>query len=208
MRDRQSPGPRRFAPGGSLAVLLLLAATFQLVPATGVASLRVQDDSPDARDAPRTVLVPEGVVASMNERFLEFNEHWDEAPRMNRITQMLRSGGPTQLEYMGCLQGEVEDDTVRIRGWEEARDLVQLQFGVGGSCEDVPDLLGTWHTHPFRADVYGHPVKTRGLSRSDLESFAGGDHRLLLVLWDVDSLTVALRSRAGEVVHPAPTVTR
>lgn len=186
-----------------------MAIAVQLAPTTAEASLQVPESAPDTRDpSPEAVLIPERVLVSMSERFVEYNEHWDEAPEMNRITRMVRSGGPTQLEYMGCLQGEVSGDTVRIGAWQEARDLVQLPFGVGGTCEHVPELIGTWHTHPFRADASGRPVKTRGLSRNDLESFATGDDRLILVLWDVDSLTVALRNGEGEVIHPVPTVVR
>lgn len=208
MRDSPPPHAPPSLPGGPLALALLLATAFAGLPAAGAAASQVQSQGPDAADAPRAVVIPERVLESMNERFVENNEHWDEAPRMNSITQLLRSGGPTQLEYLGCLQGEVSDDTVRVRAWAEARDLVQLQFGVDGTCDHVPDLLGTWHTHPYRADVRGRPIKSRGLSASDLESFAEGADRMILVLWDVDSLAAAVRAGDGEPVHPAPTVVR
>lgn len=185
------------------AAALALAAAFHVPPAADAASLRR-----GAPARPAAVLLPERVVASMNDRFLENNRHWDEAPRMNRLTQLLRSGGPTQLEYMGCLRGSTAGDTVRVWGWEEARGLIQLQFGVDGSCDHVPDLVGTWHTHPYRAGPDGRPVKTRRLSPSDLESFEEGGDRVIVVLWDVDSLTAAVRDGDGRVIHPAAAVVR
>lgn len=205
MRTTGSAGDPGTPFGTPLAAALVLTPLLQLLPAAGVSALRSQPPPPDA---PATVVVPGRVLSSMNRRFLEYNEHWDDASRMNRLTQLLRSGGPTQLEYMGCLQGDVSGDTVRIRDWEEARGMVQLQFGVEGSCDHVPDLLGTWHTHPYRAAADGHPVKTRDLSPNDLESFAEGRNRVILVLWDVDSITVAIRDRRGRVIHPAPAVIR
>lgn len=183
------------------AAALALAAGLHLPPAADAAP-------PRAPVRAATILLPQRVVASMNDRFLENNRHWDDAPRMNRLTQLLRSGGPTQLEYMGCLQGSTAGDTVRVRGWEEARDLIQLQFGVDGSCDHVPGLVGTWHTHPYRAGPDGRPVKTRRLSPSDLESFQEGSDRVIVVLWDVDSLTAAVRDDDGRVIHPAAAVVR
>lgn len=208
MRQDPSRRDRSSFPGGTLLPGVLLATTLAILPATGAASSRGQSDARATGVVPRTVVIPRPVLTSMNERFVENNEHWEDAPRMNSITQLLRSGRPTQLEYLGCLQGEVTDSTVRVRAWAEARDLVQLQFGVDGTCDHVPDLLGTWHTHPYRADVRGRPIKSRGLSPSDLESFAAGDDRMILVLWDVDSLTVAVRNGDGEPVHPVPAVVR
>lgn len=210
-----APSPRRAGrlPAAALPASLLLL----LLPGVGVAPLFSQSAGaePSAGAGPsaatgsrHTVVLPERVLSSMNERFRENNEHWDDAPRMNRLTQLLGNGGPTQLEYMGCLQGRISRDTLRIRDWEEARDLIQLQFAVDGSCEHVSDLVGTWHTHPFRADAHGRPVKTRDLSPSDLESLTEGRDRMILVLWDVDSLTVAVREEGGRVIHPAPMVIR
>lgn len=207
---RQSPSRHDRSPflGSPLLLGLLLATALAIAPATGAAWSRVQSDASTDDAVPRTVVVPRRVLASMNERFVENNEHWEDAPRMNSITQMLRSGRPTQLEYLGCLKGEATEDTIRVRAWVEARDLVQLQFGVDGSCDHVSDLLGTWHTHPYRADLDGSPIKSRGPSPSDLESFAEGEHRMMIVLWDVDSLTAAVRNGEGEAVHPVPTVVR
>ena len=210
-----APSPRR--SGGLPAAALLLALLFLLLPGVGTGPLSSQSAGAEPSPAPgspaspasgRTVVLPERVLASMNERFRQNNEHWDEAPRMNRLTQLLGNGGPTQLEYMGCLQGRISRDTLRIRDWKEARDLIQLQFAVDGSCEHVSNLVGTWHTHPFRADASGRPVKTRNLSPSDLDSFTEGRDRMILVLWDVDSLTVAVRDESGRVVHPATMVIR
>lgn len=205
MIERTPRGPGRRALGAFAALAVLLAIALQVAPPAGGAPLH----APEAdRGAARVVVVARSVLATMNRRFLESNEHWDVAPRMNSLTQMVRSGGRTQLEYLGCLQGRVSGDTVRIRDWQEARDLVRLQFGVDGDCGHVPDLLGTWHTHPYRADVTGEPIKSRDLSPSDLGAFEVEDFLVIAVLWDVDSLTVALRDGAGGVLHPAPVLIR
>lgn len=198
-----SPGDR---PRHLLSYPLLLGVLPALLAAAGGARSLRRPAPPPAADA---VVLPGPVLASMNERFLASNEHWDEAPVRKGAARyrMQGVGRRTPLEYMGCLQGEVRNDTLRIHGWREARDLVQFQFGVDGSCEHVPDLVGTWHTHPYRVEkVGGDPVKVRSLSPADLRTFGEGRDAVILAVWDVDAVDAATRGPGGEVVHPAPVV--
>src|SRR6185295_11968703 len=95
--------------------------------------------------------------ASMSAEFARSNQHWDELADLNTMERMLGTIRPTQREYLGCLQGEANGQVVRIDSWVPARDMKQrdmkqLQQAVAGSCDSVPRLVGTWHTHPFRAD--------------------------------------------------------
>lgn len=209
MRTRNPvPARRRPARGGSLLLGVLLAVASQLAPERLAASQPSHEDGVDEADVPPVVVLPRAVLDSMNERFLENNRHWEDAPPTMSPFRTPGSGRTTQLEYMGCLQGHVEEDTVHVHRWIQAQDLVQLQFGVGGSCDHVVNFLGTWHTHPYRAGADGQAVKTRGFSRSDLKRFLQGEHRMIMVLWDRDSVTVALRDEEGNVIHPAPVVIR
>ena len=145
---------------------------------------------------------------SMNAAFARSNEHWNELADLNTMERMLGTIRPTQREYLGCLQGEVDGEAVRIDGWVPARDMKQLQLAVAGTCDSVPRLVGTWHTHPFRADLQNLPVKERRLSGQDLETFGSSRLRVTLVMWDQDSVDVALRRGSGAVTHPARVVVR
>jgi hypothetical protein len=157
---------------------------------------------------PPVVVLATPVRDSINAIFVRFNRHWDELARVNTLTQMLGTGPPTQHEYLGCLIGDAHDDTVRVTDWAPARDLKQLQFAVTGSCEHVPHLVGTWHTHPYRAAPDGRALKEPLLSAADLSTFSAGQDRVVLVAWDVDSVDVAVRALDGSIRHPAPVVVR
>lgn len=205
---------RRGVRPSAIAACLTVVLVFVVGSGSGP-SVPEGDAPPGAETQPSAVVVlPGPVLASMNERFRENNEHWDEAPRGNpiyRMNPLITTPGEraaTQLEYLGCLQGKRTGDTVRIQAWREARDLLQFQFGVNGDCDHVEDLVGTWHTHPYRADARGEPVKVRDLSENDLRTFGKGDHDVILVLWDVDSVAVALRADDGRVIRSAPLVVR
>jgi hypothetical protein len=90
-----------------------------------------------------------------------------------------------------------------------ARDMKQLQLAVTGNCDGVPRLVGTWHTHPFRADLQNLPIKERRLSAQDLKTFGSSRLRVTLVMWDRDSVDAALRIRSEDLlVHPARVVIR
>src|SRR5947208_14976479 len=171
--------------GGLLAFVVIL----------GTPSFHVVVVSPDLR----------GLMSAL---WVENNRHWDELADQNTLTQLLGTGKPTQREYLGCLSGDVAGDTLFVRRLVHARNLKQLQFAVDGDCEGVPDLVGTFHTHPYRADSAGRAVKERGLSAMDLETFAASRDLLAVVMWDRDSLDVATKAEDGRVRHPAPLAVR
>ena len=106
---------------------------------------------------------------------------------------MLGTIRPTQREYLGCLIGRVDGGTVYVERWVPARGMKQLQLAVAGSCDSIPGVVGTWHTHPYRADLNNLPVKEPALSAQDLETFAKSRWAATLVMWDEDSLDAAAR---------------
>lgn len=164
---------------------------------------------PAAPSTTAVLVLARRVQSAMNRIFLRNNEHWDELGEMNTLERMLATTGPTQREYMGCLEGRARGDTVWVRGWARAENLKQLQFGVDGSCDHVADFVGVWHTHPYRADLSGKKaLKERQLSTLDLATFAEGEDLVAVVMWDVDSLDAAVRTGDGRVVHPAAVLTR
>jgi hypothetical protein len=180
--------------------LLLAALAAPLVAAACRARL-------DGERGPVVVLAP-AARDSMNAAFDRSNEHWNQLADLNTMERMLGTIRPTQREFLGCLQGDVRGEAIRIDGWVPARDMKQLQLAVAGSCDSVPRLVGTWHTHPFRANLQNLPVKERRLSAQDLATFGGSQLRATLVMWDRDSVDAALRTGAGDVVHPARLVVR
>jgi hypothetical protein len=152
---------------------------------------------------PRVVLLARDARDSMSVVYRQFNAHWDELGDLNTLERMLGTVRPTQREYLGCLQGSVRGDTVRIERWQPAADMKQLQLAVAGNCDTVSHLLGTWHTHPYRADPQNLPIKERSLSAQDLETFRAAPRlKVTLVMWDVDSLDAAVKD-GPDVVHPA-----
>lgn len=193
------------APHRRRAAAATLALAVTLAPAWAAAGDRAPAEHRQ-RDT-RAIVVERAVRDSMNAIFTRGNEHWDELAEVNTLTQML-SGQPTQLEYLGCLQGRVEGDTVFVTGWEPARNMKRLQFAVTGSCDDVASRVGTFHTHPYRAALDGKALKERSLSRDDLATFGAGFDAILFAVWDVDSLDAAARARDGTVRHPAGVIVR
>jgi hypothetical protein len=141
---------------------------------------------------------------AMSAEFDRSNAHWNELADLNTMERMLGTIRPTQREYLGCLQGRVDGATIRVERWAPAANMKQLQLAVAGSCDSVPELIGTWHTHPFRADLDNLPIKERGLSAQDLETFGHSGLAVTLVMWDRDSLDAAVRDVRDGVVHPAP----
>ncbi len=140
---------------------------------------------------------------SMTAAFRHSNEHWDEQANLNTMERMLGTIRPTQREYLGCLQGRIGPRTIRIESWVPAADMKQLPLAVAGHCDSVPRLVGTWHTHPYRADLQNLPIKERRLSAQDLATFADSRLNVVLVMWDQDSVDAAVRDAEGAVVHPA-----
>ena len=154
------------------------------------------------------IVLQRAVRDSMSATWRDNNRHWDELADQNTLTQMLGTGKPTQHEYLACLMGRVARDTLWIEGAAAARRLKQLQFAVTGDCDALPGLVGTWHTHPYRAGQDGLPVKQRELSRQDLDTFAASRDLVTLVMWDADSLDAAAKRPYGGVRHPAAVVVR
>jgi hypothetical protein len=152
---------------------------------------------------PPAIILSRAVRDSMNAVFARSNEHWDELADLNTMERMLGTVRPTQREYLGCLQGRADGETLRIDHWVPASDMKQLQLAVAGSCDTVPDLVGTFHTHPYHADLRNLPVKERRLSPQDLKTFAASRLAVTVVVWDRDSLDAAARDRDGRIVHPA-----
>ena len=151
----------------------------------------------------RVVVLSTGLRGLMSALWVENNRHWDEVADQNTLTQLLGTGKPTQREYLGCLIGDVSGDTLFVRRLAHAKHLKQLQFAVAGDCDGVERLVGTFHTHPYRADSAGRAVKERGLSTMDLETFAAAPDLVTIVMWDLDSLDVATKAVDGSVRHPA-----
>jgi proteasome lid subunit RPN8/RPN11 len=173
---------------------------FALLVAIPVAAARFAHDP--------VISMPNSVRDSLNSVWTQANLHWNEISDQNTLTQALGTGKPTQKEYLGCLIGDTENDTFHVIGWIPAHDMKRFQFAVTGSCDSVPGAIGTFHTHPYRAAPTGEALKEPGLSQQDLKTFTGGTDRVLIVVWDVDSLDVALRASDGRVVHPAVLVPR
>lgn len=150
------------------------------------------------------VSLPAAVRGVMSDLWSTNNRHWDEVADQNTLTQLLGTGRPTQHEYLGCLVGAVVGDTLYVRELMPARNLKQLQFAVTGDCDSVARVVGTFHTHPYRADSTGRALKERGLSPLDLRTFAASSDLVAIVMWDLDSLDVATKDAEGRVRHPAP----
>jgi hypothetical protein len=177
------------------------------VPLPLVAFLAVSLGAPPA-PTPSVVVLPADLRGLMSALWVENNRHWDELADQNTLTQLLGSGKPTQREYLGCLVGDVSGDTLFIRRLVPAEHLKQLQFAVAGDCDGVERLVGTFHTHPYRADSAGRAVKERGLSAMDLKTFAAAPDMVTMVMWDLDSLDVATKAGDGGVRHPMPLAVR
>ena len=183
------------------------AGWWRRVPAAACAAVVLGAAPPRPAAESGTVVVLIGAARdSMSAVFLRNNEHWNELGDLNTIEKML-AVRPTQREFLGCLQGRATADTVYVTGWQPARGMKQLQMAVAGNCDSVPALVGTWHTHPYRADQNNRPLKERRLSAQDLETFRQSRFPLVLVMWDADSLDAAVRRRDGGVTHPAQVLT-
>jgi hypothetical protein len=154
------------------------------------------------------VVLPADLRGLMSALWVSNNRHWDELAGQNTLTQLLGTGTPTQREYLGCLVGDLAGDTLFVRRLLEAADLKQLQFAVAGNCDRVDQLVGTFHTHPYRADPDGHAIKERGLSAMDLKTFTSGPDLVTMVMWDLDSLDVAIKAPDGSVRHPVALTVR
>ena len=155
-----------------------------------------------------SVSLSRAVLDSMNDIFDESNRNWDKLQDLNTMERMLGTVRPTQKEYLGCLQGSVEIAVATVNGFLPARNMRQLQLAVTGSCDSLPRVIGSWHTHPFHADPENRAIKSRELSPQDLATFAASTDRVAIVIWDRDSLDAAVKAPDGTIIHPASVVVR
>lgn len=157
---------------------------------------------------PLTVVVlPAAIRDSMSVIWTENNRHWDEAPETNGRMWMAPVARPTELRYMGCLTGHLTGDTLWVTHLVQAAGLAQHQLSVSGDCSKVPELIGTWRTHPYRAGFKGRVIKERGLSGRELKKFTAGGELVVIAMWDVDSIDLAMKAPDG-ARHPAHYILR
>ena len=180
--------------------LTLLAASVALLATGGP-----HPAAADPYSAFAVIAVAESVRDSMNVVFLHSTLDWRRYASANNPVNF-GMGSPIWREAMRCLHGRVSTDTLWITGWSTPQRVRAFASAVTGDCSDVADLVGTWHTHPWRADSLAQPVKTRGLSPGDLRSFRDGADRIALVQWDRDSVTAAARSFNGSLRYPVELV--
>ncbi len=155
------------------------------------------------RAAAGAVTLSQAVLDSMNVIFEESNRNWDQLQDLNTMERMLGTVRPTQKEYLGCLQGTLHVASARVSGFLPARNMRQLQLAVTGTCDSLPRVIGSWHTHPYHADPENRALKSRELSPQDLATFAASTDRVAIVVWDRDSLDAAVKAPDGTIIHPA-----
>ena len=188
--DRRAP--RRF---GVLRTLLFSALLIGAIAARRAAL-------PPGTIPLRVILVANDVRDSMNMVFLHSTSGWRKYPNINPAN--FGRGTPIWRETMRCLHGRISTDTLWITSWESPRGERAFAAAVTGECDDADDAVGSWHTHPWRADSMQKPLKTRGLSVGDLRAFRASADRLSLAQWDRDSISGAIRSFNGSVQYPVP----
>jgi hypothetical protein len=149
----------------------------------------------------RVILVANDVRDSMNVVFLHSTSGWKNYhPNVNPMNY--GRGSPIWRETMRCLHGRISSDTLWITSWEAPRGERAFASAVTGECDDSDDAVGSWHTHPWRADSLQHPLKTRGLSVGDLRAFRASSDRISLAQWDRDSISGAVRDFNGSMQYP------
>jgi hypothetical protein len=150
----------------------------------------------------RVILVANDVRDSMNMVFIHSTSGWRKYPNINPAN--FGRGTPIWRETMRCLRGRISTDTLWITAWETPRGLRSFAAAVTGECDDLADAVGSWHTHPWRADSVQKPIKIRGLSVGDLRNFHSSSDLISLAQWDRDSIAGALRAFNGAVQYPVP----
>lgn len=191
LRDRRASARR-----GVLARTLLLPTLFVGAIAARHAPL------PPGTIPLRVILIANDVRDSMNVVFLHRTSGWRKYPNINPAN--FGRGTPIWRETMRCLHGRISTDTLWITSWEAPRGERAFAAAVTGECDDADDAVGSWHTHPWRADSMQKPLKTRGLSVGDLRAFRASADRISLAQWDRDSISGAIRSFNGSVQYPVP----
>lgn len=150
----------------------------------------------------RVILVANDVRDSMNMVFLHSTSGWRKYHNINPANY--GRGTPIWRETMRCLRGRISTDTLWITAWETPRGLRSFAAAVTGECDDLADAVGSWHTHPWRADSMEKPIKTRGLSVGDMRAFHASADLISLAQWDRDSIAGAVRAFNGSVQYPVP----
>jgi hypothetical protein len=150
----------------------------------------------------RFILVANDVRDSMNMVFLHSTSGWRKYHNINPANY--GRGTPIWRETMRCLRGRISTDTLWITAWETPRGLRSFAAAVTGECDDLADAVGSWHTHPWRADSMEKPIKTRGLSVGDMRAFHASADLISLAQWDRDSIAGAVRAFNGSVQYPVP----
>jgi hypothetical protein len=175
-----------------------------LIPALLVGAIAARPASLPQTSIPlRVILVANDVRDSMNMVFLHSTSGWRKYP-LNINPANLGRGTPIWRETMRCLRGRISTDTLWITGWEAPRGERAFAAAVTGECDDRDDAVGSWHTHPWRADSANKPRKVRGLSIGDLRAFRASSDLIALAQWDRDSIAGALRSFNGSMQYPMP----
>jgi len=192
-RDRVRRAPHRF---GVLRTLFFSALMIGVIAARRAAL-------PVESIPLRVIFIANDVRDSMNMVFLHSTSGW-RTQKANINPANFGRGTPIWRETMRCLHGRISTDTLWITAWEAPRGERQFAAAVTGECDDADDAVGSWHTHPWRADSMQKPMKTRGLSVGDLISFRASADRISLAQWDADSLSGAIRSFNGAVQYPVP----
>jgi hypothetical protein len=157
---------------------------------------------PPASIPVRIILIANDVRDSMNMVFIHSTLGWRKYPNINPA--IFGRGTPIWRETMRCLRGRISTDTLWITAWEAPRDERAFAAAVTGECDDGDDAIGSWHTHPWRADSMQKPLKTRGLSVGDLRAFHSSSDLVSLAQWDLDSIGGAVRAFNGSVQYPTP----
>jgi hypothetical protein len=150
----------------------------------------------------RVILVANDVRDSMNMVFIHATAGWKKYLNVNPAN--LGRGTPIWRETMRCLHGRISTDTLWITSWESPRGERAFAAAVTGECDDSDNAVGSWHTHPWRADSMQRPIKTRGLSVGDLRAFHASTDLISLAQWDRDSIAGAVRAFNGSVQYPIP----
>jgi hypothetical protein len=182
----------------SVRSLCIIAVALRLV--CGVAAAQEPD-------RPFTVVVlPTAIRDSMAAIWTETNRNWDWVSTLNTPGELM-SAAPTR-RYLGCLTGSAIGDTLWVSHLIPATGVKQRESGITGDCSNVVGLIGTWHTHPYRAGFQRRAIKERGLSGLDFKAFAAAADLVTIVMWDADSLDLATKGPAGRVQHPTPYIVR
>ncbi len=151
----------------------------------------------------RVILVANDVRDSMNMVFLHSTAGWRKYQKNVNPANFGR-GTPIWRETMRCLRGRISNDTLWITAWETPRGERAFAAAVTGECDDNDEAVGSWHTHPWRADSAQKPMKTRGLSVGDLRAFHSSSDLVALAQWDRDSIAGAVPAFNGSVQYPIP----